>query len=306
MLVDVTKEKSLWLGTSPGSLWLDGELLAQRSVGNVVIFPDRRPEDNRPIDTYVISGVVSLPAGTSTVWRGPSPHSVRLRSEAPVGEAAIGLGGPCRRVEFRNLVFDGMGVSLEHECDQGVLLRDCDFVGVKRDFALRGSLDGIRGADGVIVQRCTFSECGVDRGFVYWELIDSHPLNVVAKTRGVGAVWIPRQATRWRLEKCIMTGGRGLQLGVDGSEVDIVDCDIEALESDPDDLLPFVEIRSRSSVHLSRMRFGNEPNAPTTSIRLSPYLSENLTEDVTLRAVQGAGRTSASAFFPALGSMAVL
>lgn len=308
MLIDVVHDATITSLPDDGVVTVDAAALAKKSPGNIVYFSDRYVSGDveTPVHTFVLNKALLLPKGTTTVWRGPAAHSVRLQSLGAAGTAAVGLAGACHRVEFRNLVFHGMGVALEHECDRGVLIRDCEFVGLKQDFAIRGHLEGIQGADDVTIQRCAFRECGVDRGFVFWTLLDTNSLNAVARSRGVGAVWMPRLSTRWRIEKCIFSGGRGVPLTIDGDDAYIVDSDFEALKSDIDDLQSFVEVRSRTSVHMNRIRFGNEPFAPTTSMRVAPFLWEKSVEDVTVRAVQGSGRTSASAFFPALGSMAVI
>lgn len=253
---------------------LDSDALALASVASVIVFPLRwkSPDGSLvPVSQYELDATVELPEGAVCRWRAEAAYSVRIACKDPLA-IRLGQGVQASSLSFENLLFTGCGVGLEGTCTAGVLFLSCGFVGVKREFAIRGALSGRSGPNRVRIRQCTFEECGVDKNTALTSPVSppSDPFAQIAWDSGSGAVWMPGTARNWAIEHCGFVGYRGVPLRLHGSECTVTDSDFESPASSLELGHEVIEIRSQESVILSRLRFGNEGTVPNNLVKIIP------------------------------------
>lgn len=155
-----------------------------RSVG--LVFGDTHVDANgepQPVEWYHFDGHVAVPAGDSLRWVCSSPYAVKLTCSEPI---VVRTTEPVESLSFERLLFEGTGVAIESTVAHGVRFLDCDFVCTRSDFAIRGSLDGQFGPSDVLIRRCGFRECGMNRGGTFPTTSPTSPMNLVLGAFGVG------------------------------------------------------------------------------------------------------------------------
>lgn len=241
------------------------------SVG--LVFADTHIDESgvaQPVERYHFERPVTVPAGTSMRWLCSAPYSVKVTCNAPI---VVRTTDPVESLSFERLLFEGTGVAIESTVAHGVSLLDCDFVCTRNDFAIRGSLDGQHGPSAVLIRRCGFRECGMNRGGTLPAESPTSPMNLILGAFGIGAVWMPRTATGWTVKHCVFSACRSTPLRLHGSRATVLDTNLEGSRSDVDQLDPYIEVRSLDSVVVSRCRIGNEPLTPQNPIAVLPAFS---------------------------------